>query len=83
MKRPNAIPSCPGPAGEILVEAGLLKLPGASGLEMPSTRRTRITSSVEHIPRIEVYESRARGQKTEGMRLCAEKLEGEEEEDIR
>lgn len=53
----------------MLVVAGLLRLPGASGFETPSTRRTTITSNVEHMPKIEVYESKARGQKTEGMRL--------------
>ena len=71
MKRPNATPSCPKLATEILVCEGSLKLPGASGFDSPSTSRTMMTSSVEQIPRIDVYESKARGQNMDGMRLGA------------
>lgn len=54
----------------MLVKAGLLRLPGASGFETPSTSSTMITSKVEQIPSIEVYDNNGRGRKQEGTRLA-------------
>lgn len=63
------MPSSPQLAILRLVSAGLHRLPGASSLESPSKSRTPIISKVDRIPKIEVYDSTERGNKTDGISL--------------
>jgi hypothetical protein len=75
INKPNAMPSSviePVPQD---VAAGLHRLPGASGLEKPSMKMTKMMRSVEQMPKIEVYESIDNGRKTSGANLRFRKSE--------
>jgi hypothetical protein len=54
INKPKATPSSVVEPVPQDVAAGLQRLPGASGLEKPSTKMTRIMRSVEQMPNIDV-----------------------------
>jgi len=69
INKPNAIPSSVIEPMPHDVAAGFHRLPGASGLENPSMKMTKMMRSVEQMPNIDVYDSIDSGRKTSGTNL--------------
>jgi len=69
ISKPSAMPSSVIEPVLHDVTAGLHRLPGASGLERPSMKMTKMIRSVEQMPSVEEYESIDNGIKTSGANL--------------